>query len=135
MLRYAPVGGGSYHWVVTVDPGEQWFVTVDDLDDKGWLGRPWAGGGPFTEPARALLAGAAGPVRRGLCALDQWASGPAAAADLVITHGEPHPGNIIRAPADGAPNTPGNPWNSPSPSSPASHVDPIYHAKRHQPLA
>ena len=34
-LRYAPVGGGSYHWVVTSDPGEQWFVTVDDLDDKG----------------------------------------------------------------------------------------------------
>ncbi len=31
-LRYAPVGGGSYHWVVTSDPGEQWFVTVDDLD-------------------------------------------------------------------------------------------------------
>ena len=38
-LRYAPVGGGSYHWVVTGGPGEQWFVTVDDLDDKGWLGR------------------------------------------------------------------------------------------------
>src|SRR5438034_668450 len=38
-LRYAPVGGGSYHWMVTSSPGEQWFVTVDDLDDKGWLGR------------------------------------------------------------------------------------------------
>ena len=214
-LRYAPVGGGSYHWVVTAGRSEQWFVTVDDLDDKGWLGRtrpavfsglraamdaalwlrreaglgfvvapvpaldgqavrplgdrhavavfpflpgspgqwakplpgpelgelvamlaalhrvdpaavrlprremglswradleialrelgrPWTGGGPFTEPARALLAGAAGPVRRGLDALDRWASGPAAAADLVITHGEPHPGNVIRAPADGA---------------------------------
>ena len=213
MLRYAPVGGGSYHWVVTGRRAERWFVTVDDLDDKGWLGRtrpavfsglraamsaavrlrrehglgfvlapvpaldgqpvrrlggrhalavfpflsgspgrwdkplpgpdldelvamlaalhrvdpaavrlprrgvglswrgdleaalrelgrPWTGGGPFTEPARALLAGAAGPVRRGLCALDEWASGPAAAADVVITHGEPHPGNVIRvAPA------------------------------------
>ena len=208
-LRYAPVGGGSYHWVVTGGPGERWFVTVDDLDDKGWLGqtrpavfsglraaldaalwlrreaglgfvaapvpardgqavrplgdayavavfpylsgspgqwgvplsgpdldelvamlaalhrvdpaairlprremglswrgdlevalselgRPWTGGGPFTEPARALLAGAAGQVRRGLCALDRWSSGPGAAANLVITHGEPHPGNIIR---------------------------------------
>ena len=63
------------------------------------LGRPWTGG-PFTEPARALLAGAAGPVRRGLDALDRWASGPDAAANLVITHGEPHPGNVIRvAPA------------------------------------
>ena len=213
-LRYAPVGGGSYHWIVTVGPGEQWFVTVDDLDDKGWLGRtrpavfsglraamdaalwlrreaglgfvvapvpaldgqavrplgarhalavypylpgspgqwdhplpapeldelvallaalhrvdpatvrlphremdlswrgdlevalrelgrPWTGGGPFTEPARALLAGAAGPVRRGLEALDQWASRPTPAANLVITHGEPHPGNVIRMPANG----------------------------------
>ena len=211
-LRYAPVGGGSYHWVVTADQGDQWFVTVDDLDDKGWLGRtrpavfaglrtamdaamalrdqaalafvvapvpaldgqavrplgdrhavavfpflpgtpgrgdegwpaadraelvamlaalhraeppavplrrpgfglswrddletalrelgrPWTGG-PFAEPARELLAGAAGPVRRGLDALDRWASGPAAAASPVITHGEPHPGNVIRMPAD-----------------------------------
>ena len=208
-LRYAPLGGGSYHWVMTGGPGERWFVTVDDLDDKGWLGqtrpavfsglraaldaalwlrreaglgfvvapvpardgqavrplgdayavavfpylsgspgewgvplsgpdldelvamlaalhrvdpaairlprremglswrgdlevalselgRPWTGGGPFTEPARALLAGAAGQVRRGLCALDRWSSGPAAAANLVITHGEPHPGNVVR---------------------------------------
>ena len=216
-LRYAPVGGGSYHWVVTSEPGEQWFVTVDDLDDKGWLGRtrpavfaglraaldaalrlrrdvglafvaapvpaldgqtvrplgdahavtvfpflhgtpgewdkplpepdldeliamlaalhrvdpevvrlqrrevelswpddlelalrelgrPWTGG-PFAEPARELLAGAAGPVRRGLAALDRWARARFSAEDLVITHGEPHPGNIIRlaaADADGA---------------------------------
>jgi len=211
-LRYAPVGGGSYHWVVTAGRSGRWFVTVDDLDDKGWLGRtrpavlaglraaldasvtlrheaglrfvaapvpaldgqslrplgdahtvavfpflpgtpgewdqplpaadldelvamlaalhrvdpaavrlqqheigvswrddlelalrelgrPWTGG-PFAEPARELLAGAAGPVRRGLDALDRWASGPAAAASPVITHGEPHPGNVIRMPAD-----------------------------------
>src|SRR6185437_9510400 len=129
-LRYAPVGGGSYHWVVTSGPGEQWFVTVGDahtvavfpflhgsggewdkpltapdLDELGamlaalhrvdpaavrlqrrevelsWpddlqlalaeLGRPWTGG-PFAEPARHLLAGAAGPVRRGLDALYRW---------------------------------------------------------------
>jgi spectinomycin phosphotransferase len=213
-LRYAPVGGGSYHWVVTAGRSGRWFVTVDDLDDKGWLGRtrpavfaglraaldaalwlrrtaglgfvaapapaldgqvvrplgaghavavypflpgspgrwgeplpgpeldelvamlaalhrvdpaavrlprrdmglswrgdlelalrelgrPW-NGGPFTEPARELLAGAAGPVRRGLDALDRWARAPAAAENLVITHGEPHPGNVIRMPADGA---------------------------------
>jgi spectinomycin phosphotransferase len=64
-------------------------------------GRAWTGGGPFTEPARALLAGAAGPVRRGLDTLDRWASSPAAAASPVITHGEPHPGNVIRMAADG----------------------------------
>jgi spectinomycin phosphotransferase len=211
-LRYAPVGGGSYHWVVTSDPGEQWFVTVDDLDDKGWLGRtrpavfaglraaldasvtlrreaglrfvaapvpaldaqsvrplgdahtvavfpflhgsggewdkpltapdldelvamlaalhrvdpaavrlqrrevelswpddlelalrelgrPWTGG-PFAEPARELLAGAAGPVRRGLDALDRWARARFSVEGLVITHGEPHPGNIIRVAAN-----------------------------------
>src|SRR6266516_1979723 len=213
-MRYAAVGGGSYYWVVTSGPGEQWFVTVDDLDDKGWLGRtrpavfaglraaldasvtlrretglrfvaapvpaldgqslrplghahtvalfsflhgtpgewdkplpaadldellamlaalhgvdpatvrlrrreagvswrddlelalrelgrPWTGG-PFAEPARELLAGSAGPARRGLEALDRWTRAPAALENLVITHGEPHPGNIIRVAADGA---------------------------------
>jgi len=68
------------------------------------LGRPWTGG-PFTEPSRELLAGAAGPVRRGLDALGRWIGARFSAEDLVITHGEPHPGNIIRlasADADGA---------------------------------
>jgi spectinomycin phosphotransferase len=208
-LRYAPVGGGSYHWVVRDDQGERRFVTVDDLDGKGWLGRSraavfeglraamdaavtlrrdaalgfvvapipaldgqtlrplgarhavamfpflrgaagrfgeiisasqreelvvmlaalhranpaavrlprceiglsWRGdleaalhelgrswrGGPFAEPARALLAGAAGSIRRRLETLDRWASDAAAAGETVITHGEPHPGNVIRA--------------------------------------
>jgi spectinomycin phosphotransferase len=207
-LSYAAVGGGSYHWVAVGDQREQWFVTVDDLDGKGWLGRtrpaalaglhaamdaavtlrdqaglgfvvapvpaldgqtvrplgdrhavavfpflpgtpgrwdeelpapdrakrvamlaalhradpaavplrrpgfglswrdhleaalrelgrPWTGG-PFAEPARALLAGAAGQVRRSLDTLDQRAGAPAGVT--VITHGEPHPGNVIRAP-------------------------------------
>ena len=207
-LRYSPVGGGSYHWVVIDDQREQWFVTVDDLDGKGWLGRtrpavfaglraaldaavtlrdeaaltfvvapvpaldgqavrplgdrhavavfpvlpgtpgrwgeglappdraklvamlaalhgadpaavplrrpgfgmswrdalecalrelgrPWTGG-PFAEPARSLLAGAAGQVRRQLDTLERRASAPA--GETVITHGEPHPGNVIRMP-------------------------------------
>src|SRR5579862_896447 len=39
-LKYAPVGAGSYHWTAAGHaPGERRFVTVDDLDDKGWLGR------------------------------------------------------------------------------------------------
>jgi spectinomycin phosphotransferase len=37
-LRYAAVGGGSYHWAVRDGAGARWFVTVDDLDDKPWLG-------------------------------------------------------------------------------------------------
>ncbi len=209
-LRYAPVGGGSYHWVAGDERGDRWFVTVDDLDDKGWLGRtrpavfaglraamdaavtlrreaalgfvvapvpardgrtvrllgprhavavfpflpgtpfrwgevlpapdraglvamlaalhrvepaavrlprceiglswrgdletalreldrPWAGG-PFAEPARSLLAGAAARIRQRLDALDQRARDAACAGEIVVTHGEPHPGNVIRAP-------------------------------------
>jgi spectinomycin phosphotransferase len=210
-LRYAPVGAGSYHWVAGEEPGERCFVTVDDLDDKGWmgrtrpvvlagmrtamdaavalsrqaglgfvvapvpavtgdtvrpvgdrhavavfpflpgspggwgeplaaperaelitmlaalhradpaavrlprtglglswrgdletaldeLGRPWASG-PYAEPARELLAGSARLVRRQLETLDRWTA-RLAAAEVVITHGEPHPGNVIRT-ADG----------------------------------
>ena len=37
-LRYAAVGGGSYHWIVRDGERRRWFVTVDDLDDKHWLG-------------------------------------------------------------------------------------------------
>ncbi len=208
-LTYAPVGGGSYHWLAGEEPGERRFVTVDDLDDKGWLGRtrpavlaglraamdaavtlrrqaglgfvvapvpgtagetvrpvggrhavavfpflagtpggwgeslaaperaelvtmlaalhrtdpaairlrragpalswrgdletalgelarPWTGG-PYAEPARALLAAAAGPVRRQLETLDRW-SARWPASEVVITHGEPHPGNVLRTP-------------------------------------
>jgi spectinomycin phosphotransferase len=36
--EYAPVGGGSYHWVVGDRAGARRFVTVDDLDNKPWLG-------------------------------------------------------------------------------------------------
>jgi len=35
---YAPVGGGSYHWIVRDREGHRWFATVDDLDQKRWLG-------------------------------------------------------------------------------------------------
>jgi spectinomycin phosphotransferase len=211
-LEYAPVGGGSYHWLAAGGaPGDRRFVTVDDLDDKGWLGRtrpavlaglraamdaavtlrrqaglgfvvapepastgetvrpvggrhavavfpfltgtpgdwdeplpaperaeliamlaalhgadpgtvrlprleaglswrgdletalgelgrPWPGG-PYAEPARELLAGAASLVRRQLETLDRWAA-KLATAEVVVTHGEPHPGNVVHS-ADG----------------------------------
>ena len=35
---YVPVGGGSYHWRVHDRTGGLHWVTVDDLDDKGFLG-------------------------------------------------------------------------------------------------
>ena len=212
--RYAPVGFGSYHWDVTDAAGHRYFVTVDDLDHKAWLGhdresvfvglrrafdgavalrregglqfvvapipavkgeslrrisvrhslalfpfvdgthghfgegiapvgradvirmlaelhratsvalpvarrcgvdladrsrleaalreldRTWTGG-PFSEPARALLAGNASGLLGRLQAFDQLAAEVAAAgADLVITHGEPHAGNVLPT-ADG----------------------------------
>ena len=206
-LRYAAVGGGSYHWVARDGAGQGWFVTADDLDDKAWLGhtrpevmaglrsalatvlalrgdagldfvvapvagrdaelvrpagpryavavyplldgspgrwgeplpapqramltgmlaalhesappaparvaaiglarradletaledldRPWPTG-PFGERARTLLAGASGRIRDALRIFDRL-SDTARASRIVVTHGEPHPGNVIRA--------------------------------------
>jgi spectinomycin phosphotransferase len=37
-LRYVALGGGSYHWVAVAKDGRQYFLTVDDLQDKPWLG-------------------------------------------------------------------------------------------------
>jgi spectinomycin phosphotransferase len=37
-VRYAAVGGGSYHWVVDDSEGTRSFVTADELDQKPWLG-------------------------------------------------------------------------------------------------
>jgi spectinomycin phosphotransferase len=204
-VRYAPVGAGGYHWVARSAAGSRWFVTVDDLDGKPWLGgsrdevlqglrgamgtaralrdaaglafvaaprpardgglvlrlseryalsvfayldgtsghygeqlpaaersglaemlaalhgsshagtpahriglprlgrleqalgelgRPWTGG-PYSELARALLAGGAGGIRQALATFSDLAV-RFTAAPKVITHGEPHPGNLIR---------------------------------------
>ena len=38
LARYVPEGGGSHHWKVTGEDSLARFVTVDDLDDKDWLG-------------------------------------------------------------------------------------------------
>jgi spectinomycin phosphotransferase len=60
----------------------------------GELSQPWSGG-PYSEPARRLLARHAARLGRALARFDELVraggSGPA-----VITHGEPHPGNIMR---------------------------------------
>lgn len=61
------------------------------------LGRKWTGG-PYSEPARALLAPRAERVRRLLRTFDRLAGQVAAAgAERVITHGEPHAANLVRA--------------------------------------
>src|SRR5215472_12880112 len=38
-VEYVPEGGGSYHWKLTDQDGQPRFVTVDDLDDKDWIGQ------------------------------------------------------------------------------------------------
>jgi spectinomycin phosphotransferase len=37
-LRFIAIGAGSYHWLGTVPAGTKYFLTVDDLHDKPWLG-------------------------------------------------------------------------------------------------
>lgn len=37
-LTYVPKGAGSYHWLGEVARTPTWFITVDDLDTKPWIG-------------------------------------------------------------------------------------------------
>jgi len=37
-MEYVPEGGGSHHWKLLDEAGQAHFVTVDDLDDKDWMG-------------------------------------------------------------------------------------------------
>ncbi|MFE7133209.1 phosphotransferase [Streptomyces sp. NPDC057638] len=61
----------------------------------GELDRPWEGG-PFAEPARALLAESAAVLARRLEEFDRrLARLKRGAGDLVVTHGETHPGNLL----------------------------------------
>ena len=38
-LRYLPKGAGSYHWIADVAENPTYFVTVDDLETKPWIGQ------------------------------------------------------------------------------------------------
>lgn len=59
-------------------------------------GRPWDGG-PFSAAAHRLVADRAADIARLVVAFDRLAAATAPArADPVITHGEPHPGNVMR---------------------------------------
>ena len=57
--------------------------------------QPWTGG-PFSEPARSKLAAHSDVVSEWLTTFDELAAVCRAVAEPVITHGEPHPGNLIR---------------------------------------
>jgi spectinomycin phosphotransferase len=59
-MSYVPEGGGSHHWKVKDARGEAFFVRVDDLDDKDWLGD--GRNAVFDGLARALAT--AGALRR-----------------------------------------------------------------------
>ncbi len=58
-------------------------------------GRPWRGG-PYAEAARALVSEHADGLTAALAAFDRLAAAVAASSSLVLTHGEPHTGNLIR---------------------------------------
>jgi spectinomycin phosphotransferase len=60
----------------------------------GELSQPWSGG-PYSEPARRLLARHAARLGRALARLDELARAAAGGGPPVITHGEPHPGKIM----------------------------------------
>jgi spectinomycin phosphotransferase len=62
----------------------------------GELDQPWSGG-PYSEPARQLLARQAPRLTRALARFDKLAREATRSGPAVITHGEPHPGNIVRA--------------------------------------
>ncbi|WP_327676076.1 aminoglycoside phosphotransferase family protein [Kitasatospora sp. NBC_00458] len=57
--------------------------------------RPWTAG-PYGERARTLVADHAAGLRRALDRFDRLADG--LDGPLVVTHGEPHPGNLLRPP-------------------------------------
>jgi spectinomycin phosphotransferase len=61
----------------------------------GQLDQPWSGG-PYSEPARQLLARQAPRVGTALARFDELVRETARSGPAVITHGEPHPGNIVR---------------------------------------
>jgi spectinomycin phosphotransferase len=61
------------------------------------LGDPWPGG-PYSEPARAALREHADGLCRALARFDALVERVSSdGRSLVVTHGEPHPGNIIRS--------------------------------------
>jgi len=75
LMEYVPEGGGSHHWKLIGDDGRPRFVTVDDLDDKDWLGD--TRGAVFEGLGRAL--GTAAALRYGVGL--QFVVAPIAARD------------------------------------------------------
>ncbi|WP_424088611.1 phosphotransferase [Micromonospora citrea] len=92
--RLTPVVAGVAGRADLVLPDrERLHEALRDLD------REWTGG-PYAERARMLLAAHAGHVGRLLADFDRRVERVRrTASDWVVTHGEPHPGNVLRTPA------------------------------------
>lgn len=75
------------------------FATRPQLDSAlRELSVPWDRFGPYAEPARHLLADHTAALRRRLDEFDRRTGELRdRSAPLVITHGEPHPGNLLRS--------------------------------------
>lgn len=75
------------------------FATRPQLEGAlAELSSPWDGIGPYAEPARQLLTTHASALRGRLDEFDGRAAELRTSdAPLVVTHGEPHPGNLLRA--------------------------------------
>ncbi|MCY1137535.1 aminoglycoside phosphotransferase family protein [Actinoplanes sp. Pm04-4] len=58
---------------------------------------PWTSG-PYAEPARQVLSRHAARITAWLQDFDNMAADVAPATDWVVTHGEPHPGNVLKTP-------------------------------------
>lgn len=92
--RSAPTTGSALRRADGVPGRSRLEDALNDVDE------PWDGG-PLSESARIELAGAASVVVGWLSELDALTARTAdTARQAVITHGEPHPGNLIRT-ADG----------------------------------
>lgn len=88
---------------VRADPADV-PVLAPELPERGVLeallrerAEPWQTG-PYSEPGRALVSEHAASLAAALAAFDELTAALAASAgELVLTHGEPHSGNLIRA--------------------------------------
>lgn len=80
---------------------EDFMIPHRDELEAALAGEPAADCGPYAEQTAALLAGHAAPVGRVLARYDELAAlARAEPSRMVLTHGEPHPGNTMLA-ADG----------------------------------